>query len=60
MLSGTDHFASQYTSEEKEAFQMRLLGKVDTSNPVLVKSFLSMYAYPVDNSQKAKELYQKT
>jgi hypothetical protein len=46
--------------EEKEAFEKRLLGKVDTGNPVLVRSFLSMYAYPVDNSQKALEMNQNS
>lgn len=53
LLHGNDQFSRFYTREEKEAFEKRLLGKVDTSNPILVKNFLSMYAYPVDNSQKA-------
>lgn len=53
LLNNSDKFSSCYTKEEKEAFQKRLLGKVDTSNPILVKNFLSMYAFPVDNSQKA-------
>jgi hypothetical protein len=60
MLSGTEHFSTHYTAEEKEAFEKRLLGKVDTGNPVLVRSFLSMYAYPVDNSQKALEMNQNS
>lgn len=54
LLYGNEDYASHYTKEEKEAFEKRLLGKLDTSNPALLKSFLSMYAYPVDNSQKAK------
>jgi hypothetical protein len=52
LLSGTKHFSSHYSPAEKEAFEKRLLGKVDTSHPELLKSFLSMYAYPVDNSLK--------
>lgn len=39
-----------YTEEEKSAFLKRLRDKVDTSNPVLLKNFLSMYAYPVQNA----------
>lgn len=53
LLSGTTNFGSHYTQEEKEAFEKRLRSKVDVTNPFLVKSFLSMYAYPVDNSLKA-------
>ncbi|MFN3997671.1 1-acyl-sn-glycerol-3-phosphate acyltransferase [Algoriphagus sp.] len=52
LLSGSEHFSSHYSLEEKDAFEKRLLSKVDTSNPELLKSFLSMYAYPVDNSLK--------
>lgn len=59
LLYGSENFSANYTKEEKVAFEKRLLGKVDTSNPVLVKSFLSMYAYPVDNSLKAKEWDRK-
>lgn len=53
LLNRSDRYAAHYTKEEKEAFEKRMNGKVDTSNPVLVKNFLSMYAYPVENSQKA-------
>lgn len=55
LLSGELRYATFYNQEEKEAFQKRLYGKVDTSNSILVKNFLSMYAYPVDNSLKAAE-----
>jgi glycerol-3-phosphate O-acyltransferase len=56
LLSGTTNFGSHYTQEEKEAFEKRLRSKVDVTNPFLVKSFLSMYAYPVDNSLKAASI----
>ena len=55
LLNGDSRFAEYYTLEEKQSFEKRLHGKVDTSNPFLVKSFLSMYASPVDNSLKAAE-----
>lgn len=53
LLNGETTYADRYTAVEKEDFEKRLFGKVDTSNPVLVQNFLSMYAYPVDNSLKA-------
>lgn len=53
LLHGKDEYASFYTPEEKAAFQKRLNEKVDSSNPVLLKNFLSMYAYPVENSKNA-------
>jgi hypothetical protein len=52
LLYGNEDFSSFYSKEEKEAFEKRLLGKLDTSDPDLLKSFLSMYAFPVDNSLK--------
>jgi hypothetical protein len=55
LLYGNEEFSAFYALEEKEAFEKRLLGKLDTSDPALLKSFLSMYAYPVDNSMKAKK-----
>lgn len=54
LLYGNEEFSTKYTSAEKDAFEKRLLGKLDTSNQALLKSFLSMYAYPVDNSLKGK------
>lgn len=53
LLSGTSTYSEHYSLAEKEAFEKRLHGKVDMGNTFLVKSFLSMYAYPVDNSLKA-------
>lgn len=54
LLFNKDDFNSFYTKEEKNAFEKRLLGKLDTSDDTLLRSFLSMYAYPVDNSLKPK------
>lgn len=59
LLYGNEDFSSFYSQEEKAAFENRLLGKLDTSNPALLKSFLSMYAYPVDNSIKARSTNSK-
>lgn len=54
LLNGSEQFANHYKQEEKAAFEKRMMEKVDTSNPELLKSFLSMYAYPVDNCQRGK------
>lgn len=54
LLHGSNQFADFYSQEEKESFEKRLKGKVDTTNPVLLKNFLSMYAYPVDNAKTAQ------
>jgi hypothetical protein len=56
LLYGNEDFSSFYSKAEKDAFENRLLGKLDTSNPALLKSFLSMYAYPVDNGMKSKKI----
>ena len=55
LLYGSDQYGACYTKEEKEAFEKRLIGKIDSSNHALLKSFLSMYAYPVENHLKAEE-----
>lgn len=56
LLQGKEENSAHYTPEEKSAFQKRLSEKVDVKNSLLLESFLSMYAYPVQNSIKAKEL----
>ncbi|PSL07946.1 acyltransferase-like protein [Cecembia rubra] len=55
LLSGTDQFSSEYTSEEKALFEARFRRGVDKNNPVAVKSFLSMYANPVLNQKRLLE-----
>jgi hypothetical protein len=53
LLYGDEEFKHEYTIAEKEAFEKRLQEKVDVKNEFLVKSFLSMYANPVNNQTKA-------
>jgi 1-acyl-sn-glycerol-3-phosphate acyltransferase len=52
MLNGTSEHTSHYTNMEKEQFENRLRKGVDSSDPVAVKNFLSMYANPVINKHK--------
>jgi hypothetical protein len=54
LLYHTEEHQYCYTPEEKAAFQKRLKEKVDINNPTLLENFLSMYAYPVQNSKKAQ------
>jgi hypothetical protein len=54
LLQGKEENSAHYTPEEKAAFQKRLKEKVDINNPTLLENFLSMYAYPVQNSKKAQ------
>jgi hypothetical protein len=53
LLYGDEEFKHEYTFAEKEAFEKRLQEKVDVKNEFMVKSFLSMYANPVNNQTKA-------
>jgi hypothetical protein len=53
LLYKDEEYINQYTVEEKKAFEKRLQEKVDINNEFLVKSFLSMYANPVNNQIKA-------
>lgn len=52
LLYGDEEFIKEYTPDEKVAFQKRLQEKVDVKNEFLVKSFLAMYANPVNNQIK--------
>jgi hypothetical protein len=52
LLYGDEEFVKEYTADEKVAFQKRLQEKVDVENEFLVKSFLAMYANPVNNQIK--------
>lgn len=53
LLYGNEEYASFYTEEEKNAYEKRLKSKVDTSNDLMVKNFLSMYANPVNNQKES-------
>lgn len=46
-------YVAQYTVAEKEAFEKRLLERVDPNNELMVQNFLSMYANPVNNQKLA-------
>ncbi|GMQ24374.1 1-acyl-sn-glycerol-3-phosphate acyltransferase [Algoriphagus sp. oki45] len=56
LLNQTDIYQNEYTPKEKEDFEKRLKEKVKLENEFMVKSFLSMYAHPVENSIKNKSL----
>ena len=56
LLNQTDIYQNEYTPKEKEDFEKRLKEKVKLENEFMVKSFLSMYAHPVENSLKNKSL----
>jgi len=53
LLYGDEEYVDYYTAEEKTSFEKRLEEKVDIKNEFLVKSFLSMYANPVNNQKLA-------
>lgn len=55
LLYGDEEYLSFYTQEEKNAFEKRLVEKVDTKNALMVKNFLAMYANPVNNQKKSLE-----
>lgn len=52
LLHKTDTYKSQYTEDEKSLFERRLEIKIDQNNPLMVESFLAMYANPVVNKSK--------
>ncbi|PZX53123.1 glycerol-3-phosphate acyltransferase [Algoriphagus ratkowskyi] len=53
LLYGNEEYVNFYTDAEKTAFEKRMLEKVNTKNEFLIKSFLSMYANPVNNQKVA-------
>ncbi len=52
LLHKTDRFRDNYTENEKLLFERRLEMKIDEANPIMVESFLAMYANPVVNKMK--------
>ena len=52
LLYKTNKYEHLYTESEKSLFERRLEMKIDESNPLLVESFLAMYANPVVNKFK--------
>jgi hypothetical protein len=53
LLYKDQEYVDQYTLAEKEAFEKRLLERVDPKNELMVQNFLSMYANPVNNQKNA-------
>jgi 1-acyl-sn-glycerol-3-phosphate acyltransferase len=52
LLHKTDIYKRHYTEDEKSLFERRLEMKIDQNNPLMVESFLAMYANPVVNKSK--------
>lgn len=52
LLSESKKYSEFYTEEEKQLFERRLEMRIDSSEPILKKSFLAMYANPVINKHK--------
>jgi 1-acyl-sn-glycerol-3-phosphate acyltransferase len=52
LLHKTNQYKSHYTADEKSLFERRLEMKIDQNNPLMVESFLAMYANPVVNKSK--------
>ncbi|HPJ11427.1 MAG TPA: 1-acyl-sn-glycerol-3-phosphate acyltransferase [Flavobacterium sp.] len=52
----TDKFKDKYTENEKSVFERRLEIKIDEDNPVQLEGFLNMYANPVVNQLKYKDV----
>lgn len=52
----TDKFKDKYTENEKSVFERRLEIKIDEDNPVELEGFLNMYANPVVNQLKYKDV----
>ena len=52
LLNKTNRYSNFYTENEKSLFERRLEMRIDENNPLMVESFLAMYANPVVNKSK--------
>ncbi len=52
ILFKTQKYSAHYTIQEKSLFERRMDMKIDSSNSMMVESFLAMYANPVINKSK--------
>ena len=52
LLNKTNMYSNFYTENEKSLFERRLEMRIDENNPLMVESFLAMYANPVVNKSK--------
>jgi hypothetical protein len=57
LLHQSKQYRHLYTDEEKSLFERRLEMKIDSRNPKMVESFLSMYANPVTNKMKYQNAF---
>ncbi len=55
LMYGDQEYESFYTAEEKALFERRFQKGVDINDPMAVKSFLAMYANPVNNQKRVFE-----
>lgn len=55
LLHGDEEYKSHYTEEEKMIFENRFQKGVDLKDPMAVKSYLAMYANPVNNQKRVLE-----
>lgn len=55
LLYQNQEYIAHYTLAEKEAFEKRLLERVNPRNEVMVQNFLSLYANPVNNQKLASD-----
>lgn len=53
LLYGDCEYVDFYSEEERKSFEKRMNEKVNMKNEFLVKSFLAMYANPVNNQKAA-------
>lgn len=54
ILFGVKEFSDKYTIEDLAKFEDRVLRKTGGEDPLIMKSFLAMYAYPVLNIYDSK------
>lgn len=52
LLNKTNTYSQFYTESEKSLFERRLEMRIDENHPLMVESFLAMYANPVVNKSK--------
>ena len=56
LLHKTDKYQHLYTENEKSLFERRLEMRIDEDNPIMMESFLAMYANPVVNKLKYQDV----
>jgi 1-acyl-sn-glycerol-3-phosphate acyltransferase len=56
LINNSTQYHNQYSEDEKKLFLNRMHKGIDTKNSLAVKNFLAMYANPVINHERLKEL----